>query len=67
MLIDPRAVALHEPVEQSAPHGLAGGPAISSLLVGIAALVALRATKVSPALLVLAGAVLGIVGAWVWR
>ncbi len=49
------------------PHGLAGGPAISSLLVGIAALVALRATKVSPALLVLAGAVLGIVGAWVWR
>ena len=49
------------------PHGLAGGPAVSSLLLCVAALAALRTTKVSPALLVLAGAVLAIAGAWVWR
>lgn len=42
------------------PYGLAAGPAVSSLLLGIAALVALRATRISPALVVLAGALLGL-------
>lgn len=43
------------------PHGLVAGPEILSLLLALAALVALRATKISPALLVVAGALLGLV------
>ena len=42
------------------PDGLAGAPALGGLLLALAALVALRATKISPALLVLAGALLGL-------
>ena len=42
------------------PYGLAAGPAVSSLLLCVAALVALRATRISPALVVLAGALLGL-------
>ncbi len=43
------------------PHGLVAGPEVLSLLLALAALVALRTTKISPALLVVAGALLGLV------
>ena len=47
------------------PGGLASGPEIWGLCLAFAALVALRATKVSPALLVLAGALIGwVAGGW---
>ena len=42
------------------PHGLVAGPEVLSLLLALAALVALRTTKISPALLVVAGALLGL-------
>ncbi len=42
------------------PQGLAAGPEVWSLLLALAALIALRATKISPALLVLTGALLGL-------
>ena len=42
------------------PHGLASGPEVWSLLLALAAIVALRSTKVSPAFVVLLGAALGL-------
>ena len=42
------------------PHGLAARPVLWSLCLALAALVALRATKISPALLVVVGAMLGL-------
>ncbi len=42
------------------PHGVGAGPVVWSLLLALASLVALRTTKVSPAALVLGGALLGI-------
>ena len=42
------------------PHGLAARPVLWSLCLALAALVALRATKISPALLVVVGALLGL-------
>ncbi|MEO8195296.1 MAG: hypothetical protein ABI689_01105 [Thermoanaerobaculia bacterium] len=49
------------------PAGLAAGPHVSSLLLAFAAFLALRTTKLSPALLVLAAALLGIASTWFWR
>lgn len=43
------------------PYGLVAGPEVLSLLLALAALIALRSTKISPALLVVAGALLGLV------
>jgi chromate transporter len=42
------------------PHGLAGAPEVPLVALTLVAMVALRATKISPALLVLAGAVIGL-------
>ena len=42
------------------PHGLAARPALWGPCLALAALIGLRATRVSPALLVLAGALLGL-------
>ncbi len=41
------------------PHGLVAGPEVLSLLLALAALVALRTTKISPVILVVAGALVG--------
>ncbi|MEO8274744.1 MAG: chromate transporter [Thermoanaerobaculia bacterium] len=49
------------------PTGLAAGPHVPSLLLALAAFLALRATKVSPALLVAGGALLGVAAAWALR
>jgi hypothetical protein len=50
------------------PAGLAAGPHVPSLLLALAAFLALcTTTKVSPAVLVLAGAFFGIAIAWFWR
>ncbi|MEO7975300.1 MAG: chromate transporter, partial [Thermoanaerobaculia bacterium] len=49
------------------PGALETGPHVPSLLLALAAFLALRTTKVSPALLVLAGALLGVGVAWAWR
>jgi chromate transporter len=43
------------------PHGLAGSPELPLVALALAALVALRTTKISPALLVLGGGLIGLV------
>ncbi len=42
------------------PDGLAAGPEVLGLLLALAALVALRTTKISPVILVVAGALVGL-------
>ncbi len=42
------------------PHGLAGAPELPLVALALAALIALRTTKISPALLVLGGALVGL-------